>query len=160
MKTKELLIPERTSDLEFRLDSESDKSSIERYTDWYFAPKSFERSGRLYESLGVKPFKKLVMGTVGRPLKRDQASNYFIGRPLNNRAMKRYELMTRLNETIHAPFTAFAIYIISEWIEKGNYGDVIFGAIPFLINGYSTMLQRYNRARIYETIKKREKKEK
>ena len=85
METKELPVIGGVSDLEDRLDSETNgKSFIEKSTDWYFAPKSFERSGRLYEMLGVKLFRKVLMGTFGNLLKGRRAgahynSNYFIG---------------------------------------------------------------------------------
>ncbi len=77
------------SDLEDRLDSETDRSFIEKSTDWYFAPKSFERSGKLYKALGVRQFKKLVIGTFGWVFKKigmdETTGTYFIGKERNRK---------------------------------------------------------------------------
>jgi len=158
MGTQELPVIGGVSDLEDRLDSETDKSFIEKSTDWYFAPKSFERSGKLYEALGVRQFKKLIMGTVGRLFKKmgmdETTGTYFIGKERNKKTIKQYELMARINETIHAPFTAYFGYKLAEDLGNNNYSGAIGDGIALLINGYCTMVQRYNRARVYNTLDK------
>lgn len=158
METQELSVIGGVSDLEDRLDSETDKSFIEKSTDWYFAPKSFERSGKLYEALGVKKFKKLIMGTVGRAFKKigmdETKGTYFIGKERNKKTIKQYELLARINETIHAPITAYCVYKLVEDLGNNNYGGAIGNGIALSINGYCTMVQRYNRARVYNTLDK------
>lgn len=145
--------------LEDRLDSETDRSFIEKCTDWYFAPKSFERSGKLYELLGVRQFKKLVLATAGRLVKRARGGErtlgtYFIGKERNKKTIKQYELNARVNELIHAPVVAFFGYQLAADLGNKNYSDAVADVIPFLINGYATMLQRYNRVRVYNTLDK------
>lgn len=158
MNTQELPVIGGVSDLEGGLDSETDKSFIEKSTDWYFAPKSFERSGKLYEALGVRPFKKLVMGTFGKLHKilgaDKTGSNYFIGQDRSKRGLKKFEAETRFNEFVHAPFTAYCGYKLAEDLGNNNYSGAIVDGIGLLINGYCTMLQRYNRARVYNTLDK------
>jgi len=158
MKSRELPIIGGVSDLENILDSETDRSVIKKLTDWYFVPKSFERSGRLYEALGVRPFKKLVMGTFGRLHELcgydKTSSKYFIGQYRSKKSLKKFEVNTRLNELIHAPLTAYFVYKLAEDLANNNYDVVIINGIGLLINGYCTMLQRYNRARVYNTLDK------
>lgn len=129
----------------------------ERITDIYFKPKSFERSGRMYEWLGVRYFKKALMGTVGRLLKgmkkhSQDDSNYFIGPDRNNYSLMRFEKQTRYNEGWHTPWVPYCAYYSADHFAQGRNGMGIFMAIAGLINAYASMLQRYNRARIYNTL--------
>ncbi|MCK4650444.1 hypothetical protein KAT36_04410 [Candidatus Pacearchaeota archaeon] len=159
MKTKELSIIEDISNLENKINYKTnEKSFVETSADWYFAPKSFERSGKLYEILGVRQFKKLAMGTLGKLRKRggdgEEPSNYFIGRKRDLSSLKKFEIGTRINETIHAPFTIYFGHKLIESLGENNYGVAIISGIGLLTNGYCTMLQRYNRGRIYNTLNK------
>lgn len=143
---------------EYDLREIEDRGTFERATDRYFKPKSFERSGRLYEALGVRYAKKIVMGTFGKARKiagdGERTSNYFIGQGFNRnlRSLKKFELYTRVNETIHAPQIIWNSYNLGKNIVEGNYGAAAIYAGILLVNTYMTMLQRYNRARIYNTI--------
>ena len=47
------------SDLEVILKKSDSSDNEERLFDSYFRPKSFERSGKIYELLGVRFFKKI-----------------------------------------------------------------------------------------------------
>jgi len=58
--------------------------------------------------------------------------------------------MARFNELIHAPATAYFEYKLAEDLGNNNYSEAVF----LLIHGYCTMLQRYNRARVYNTLDK------
>ena len=51
------------SELERQLNSTEldNRSILQKAKDWYFAPKSFERSGKLYETLGIRLFKKYLL---------------------------------------------------------------------------------------------------
>ena len=147
----------RLSDLEKELSSENSLSFFQKVADLYFKPKSFERSGKLYESLGAKQFKKLLMGAIGGLLGGGgYASNYFIGKERSVKAIKKFERCTRINETIHLPATIILSYALIGNLVKENYlmaaADVFFG----LLNGYPLILQRYNRARVYNVLEKKE----
>jgi len=105
---------------------EKDKGIIAKIAEVYFRPKSFERSGRLYEMLGVKLFRKVLMGTFGNLLKGRRAgahynSNYFIGSDRSIYSLKRFEDWTRFNETVHQPFNLLSFYLISEEVANGKY---------------------------------------
>ena len=52
---------DKESELENKLNSTDldDKTIWQKVKDWYFEPKSFEKGGKLYKSLGIKTFKKL-----------------------------------------------------------------------------------------------------
>ena len=65
MIEENLLIIGGVVNLETILDLKTDRGFVEKYTDWYFMPKAFERNGKFYEYIGIKQFKKLVMNTAG-----------------------------------------------------------------------------------------------
>ncbi len=97
MKTKSLSIIGEVSDLEDRLYSEIDERSfIEKSTDWYFRPKSFERSSKLYEALGVRGIKK-VCDWIGKLIYENPTTpnNYRIW-DRSAEGLKAYERETRL----------------------------------------------------------------
>lgn len=123
----------------------------ERITDIYFKPKSFERSCRVYRWLGVPYFKKILMGTIGKLRKKGEPNTYRIGKDRSIDSLLDFETATRLNETAHAiiaPFCAYFSYLdFATDPEKG-----IAFAIGAVLNFYIVMLQRYNRARIYNTL--------
>ena len=147
----------KMNDLE-EIVSNDERYSIIKATDIYFKPRSFEKSGRIYERLGIKPFRKLVIGTAGRVVKSvgfdKSAGTYFIGKG-SEKDIGAYETLARLNEVIHAPFTVFAVGIIAQKIAEENLSGIILAGTGFLFNGYCTMLQRYNRARAYKVLERR-----
>jgi len=165
METKALPVIKDVLDLEGRLYSETDEDSfIGRSADLYFRPKSFERSGKIYEALGVKQFKKFVMGTIGRISKKVRedktTGTYFIGKERNRKTIKQYEITARINELVHAPATAYFGYKLAEDLGCGNNSGAVGDVIWLLVNGYCTMLQRYNRARVYNTLDALDRREK
>ena len=139
-----------------------ERSFWRKVTDPYFTPKSIERwrNGKIYEALGVKYVQKLVMGTVGKLLRKlgadEDAGNYFIGKIPNLEALRTFEAGTRLNELIHAPQIAWNSYELAKDLGDGNHGGAIFRGAFLLLNTSLTMLQRYNRARTYNVIKRLE----
>lgn len=150
METRKSRMSRGVLNLEDRLDPKADEQSfIERYTDWYFATKSFEKSGKLYETLGVRPFKKLIMATIGELFKiigiNKTKGTYFIGKERNRYTLKQYELTARLNELIHAPQIAWNSYELAKNFYNGDCQRAMFWGSLLLVNTYCTMLQRYNR---------------
>ncbi|MDP3728516.1 MAG: hypothetical protein Q8R18_03615 [bacterium] len=119
MKTKNLPIiagVRNMSPLErelYLLEVNKPKSLVQKISDVYFEPQSFERRGRLYEALGVRYLKKVIMGTFGSFSRKiganRDASNYFVGQ--NDRsvnALKKFEKGTRFNEVFHLFFGLYS----------------------------------------------------
>lgn len=57
-------------DVQKQLAFENGKKFLERLKDLYYTPKSFERDGRLYEWIGIRGFKWLVLNLVGKNVQR------------------------------------------------------------------------------------------
>lgn len=123
--------------------------------DYYFRPKFFERDGKLYEKMGVKLFRKIApWGDYMTNIIRKIKPNY---RPIKGgeQSAKNWEKFTRISEGGHVVLFAtelgFTIYALLEI----NYAvGGIFGGITGVTNAYTIMLQRYNRARIYNILGK------
>jgi hypothetical protein len=137
------------SDYERELDSAEldERSFLQKATDGYFYPKSFERSGKLYESLGVRTFKKYCpTGEVW-----NKCLNYRDVKGNSTEDLRNYEKQTRIFEGIH--------------VVGGIAFFALFGLNPIglltnaLINFYPVITQRYNRSRIQNIVEKREARE-
>ena len=96
------------------------------------------------------------MGTFGKLHKHLGAdkvgSNYFVGQDKSKRGLKKFELLTKINELIH---NMGIVYFGSEFIadlRNENYINAVADGVGILMNFYLIMLQRYNRARIYNTL--------
>lgn len=155
---------EEPSELEVTLykEKEREKGIIGKITEVYFRPKSFEKSCRLYDILGVRLFKKLVMGTFGNLLKlmgghrKGGSFSYFVSQTDRNlKELKRFESGTRFNELVHTPLMYSLGYSALEDFSKGNFEGGLFCVSVAVINAYCVMLQRYNRARVYNTIEEK-----
>ncbi|MBI2547225.1 MAG: hypothetical protein HYW23_02150 [Candidatus Aenigmarchaeota archaeon] len=156
------------SDLERQLFSETDVSSekesiwqkagdMARYvSDFYFKPKSFERSGKVYEALGVRKFKKIMFnGDYMNALLRKYNPNHKLIR--NEGSAKSWEMFTRIYEGIHVGFGSLMLSGMVDRLANGDYdGAAIIAAINTVVNIYPIMLQRYNRARIYKVLDRKQ----
>jgi hypothetical protein len=135
---------------------------LREISNLYFAPKSIEKwkDGRVYEVLGVKYVKK-VFRKIFVPAKeqeRDQfASNYFIGKRPSLKALKEFESGTRFNELVHTPLIVLAGYETVKLLGESKYVEAIIMGALLLMNASCTMLQRYNRTKIYNVMDRREK---
>jgi glycosyl-4,4'-diaponeurosporenoate acyltransferase len=148
----------KSENLEQRLSSSKEKpfkkSTIKKITEIYFRPKSFEcwKDGKLYECLGVKTFKK-YLPTLG-----DIVSKKIGYRPIASANSKeegliRYEKQTKLFESIHIAGFCTMIPILPNIFLNGDYkGGLLLSLGDFAINVYPIMVQRYNRARIYNFL--------
>ncbi|MBT5023369.1 hypothetical protein HOK51_08690 [Candidatus Woesearchaeota archaeon] len=127
-----------------------------KLTDWYYKPKSFERSGKMYTRLGVRYFQKGLMNSYGGLLRflggKKGPGNYFIGNKRTVSDMVTYEGWTRFNELIHMPLMFTCGYDMLENLSQGNYGAAAGEGALVLLNSYCVFLQRYNRARVYNTL--------
>lgn len=138
-----------------------EEREYQKLSDIYFKPKPFERwkNGQIYEWLGAKYIKKIIMGTAGKLLKLlgadKYSSNYFLGKEQNIEALRAYERQTRFNEIIHAPLTISTGYNLLKSLGEEKYAESITWGILFLVNSSCTIFQRYNRVRVNNIIEKK-----
>ncbi len=130
-----------------------------KISDAYFEPKFFERSGRLYECLGVRSIKKGIMSTVGILHKtlgeHKYAGSYFVGQEDRSvDALRDFEAGTRFNESVHLFFGLYsASSTIYNFMDDSSF--FYFNGALTLANIACVMVQRYNRARVYNTIEQK-----
>ncbi len=127
------------------------KKLFNKLTDWYFEPKGFEKSGKLYENLGVKTFKKYcpnggtkfsLTGKWGKEIMQD--------------GLKYYINKTKVFETAHLVLgeSLYAGSMILSLNQK-NYGILAGLTIAnLLINIYPIITQRYNRNKAQKILDK------
>jgi Glycosyl-4,4'-diaponeurosporenoate acyltransferase len=114
----------------------------------YFRPRAFERSGRLYERLGVRFFRRFMLqgDYYNRALRSDDPAHRVItGRASANR----YDAQTRAAERGHLISLIVGAVITAYGLCLGFFHfAVLFTASNAIFNVYPIMLQRYTRARI------------
>lgn len=133
------------------------RGPIQHITDHYFMPKSFESKG-LYESLGVRTFKKYVP-TGDKAVKHFWSKvgfkSFMLNENYNNRQdmLKAYERNTRIWETTHLGLMGA---ITANEVADDGYSSIrsVVGsiAVQVVVNVYPIMVQRYNRIRILPLI--------
>lgn len=152
VETKEL------SDLEEQLYSETESiwqkaSDVAKYLlDLYFKPKSFERSGKIYEAFGVRRFKKFMFSGeyMNAFLRKSNPNHKLIS---DENSAKSWEMFTRANESVHlAGLTWFGYNMLNELADSDLDKAAVYLAVNVAVNIYPIMLQRYNRARIYKVL--------
>ncbi len=151
--------------LEQRLENEpqepEETSLLGRVADAYFEPKFWERwnNGLVYKCLGVHAFKKVVP-TGGTYMNRIKGYHPISGTDDLEESLKRYEPRTKVIEKMHlffgVIFAGFNVYGITNGLPLIDYPL----AANLIINVYPLMLQRYNRALIYNKLDELEKKPK
>ena len=118
----------------------------------YYRPRSWEISGRVYEYLGVRLYKRWTPDGdfVVRKVRRFLPDYRVIG---GRARLSGFEMVTRRAEQGHlimllvsVPAIFYAIYngwmVIACWLVIGN----------LVINIYPIMVQRYNRARVHRIL--------
>ena len=130
---------------------------LRKITDVYFKPKPFEKSGKLYEALGVKYVQKVVMATAGRRARKKlldgKPSPFLIGKILDLESLETFERRTRFNEFMHAPVLLYFFFELVTDFSRDPY-EYFFILVFALLNAPLVMLQRYNRARVEKVIEK------
>jgi len=123
--------------------------------EYYFRPKFFERSGKLYEKLGVKVYKKFVPTNgdyVNKLIKKSSPKYRFI---YNKNNLEIFGKWTKIMEGSHTAIGSGLLYFTIDALSKGDYKFAgIFAGINAVTNVYPIMLQRYNRARVYNILGK------
>lgn len=131
---------------------------------------------RIYESLGIKTFRKMLFKLVyiliipiTYKMTREERYSFIYNTPSNYVMKKGYNLQVLRDFKKLLLFNA-SVHIYSLLASIPNYISIIKGTIPLFdtiitflvttINIYCIMLQRYNQIRINQVIKKYESKEK
>ena len=120
--------------------------------DLYFKPKSFERSGRVYEALGVRKFKKFMFNGdyMNALLRKSNPNHKLIG---DKSSIMGWEMFTRIYEGFHVGVGSLMLSGMINRLADSDYKSVaVNAAINAFVNIYPIMLQRYNRARIYKVL--------
>ena len=130
-----------------------------RAWDFWFAPKRFE-SPQVYERLGVLWIKRYV--PTGGDYFRKKYGVRIIDIKSNIESLLKFEERTRLYEVIHlGAFVAFLLFSILQLVSgrTNGIGFVIACAVYVLLILSPVLLQRYNRIRVYEAIRRMRKKQ-
>ncbi len=117
----------------------------------YYSIKAFEQSGKTYEQLGIRSYKKMVLSGARvkqnqkRTLSLDKSSAALLNMASKMQKAETYHVivflliaLTAFYALLRGYFSAFA------WL-------LIFNIV---INGYPIMLHRYNRNRVLQLVKK------
>ncbi len=128
--------------------------------DSYYNIKSFESDGKFYESLGIRRFKKFVIGRYKNCKDKPESGICF----LNNNSIEgadMFENQTMANEAVHIKgiikygIATGSVALIYHFLPYKPLSEVVvdsaagtFLAGSSLIHGYCIMLQRYTRTRI------------
>lgn len=124
------------------------------FNENYFKAKQFEKSGKIYERIGIKIYKRMIMHlTMRKKIGNYNLMNYSVDE------LKYFEKITRYNEKYHVIaffFTLFFILIISFFSNSiiGNFCILICILCNIFGNFYPICLQRYNRIRINKVLSK------
>ena len=130
-----------------------------RAWDFWLAPKRFE-SPQLYERLGVLWIKRHV--PTGGDYFRKKYGVRVIDIKSNIESLLTFEERTRLYEVIHlGVFLAFLLFSIWQLVSErtNGIGFVIACVIYVLLILSPALLQRYNRLRVYEALRRMRKKQ-
>jgi len=130
-----------------------------RAWDFWFAPKRFE-SPQLYERLGALWIKRYV--PTGGDYFRKKYGVRVIDIKSNIESLLKFEERTRLYEVIHlGAFLAFLLFSIWQLVSgrTNGIGFVIACVVYVMLILSPVLLQRYNRIRVYEAIRRMRQKQ-
>ena len=130
-----------------------------RAWDFWLAPKRFE-SPQLYERLGVLWIKRYV--PTGGDYFRKKYGVRVIDIKSNIESLLKFEERTRLYEVIHlGAFLAFLLFSIWQLVSgrTNGIGFVIACVVYVMLILSPVLLQRYNRIRVYEAIRRMRQKQ-
>lgn len=128
------------------------------FNENYYQIKHFEQSGKIYEYLGIKSFRKALLYIAKHRKNEIPFKNYFL-KEYSIDALKKYEQMSRKSEKSHV---IIAIVMLLYMVRIGVFIDSIFDSVFLLFftivnivtNIYPVFLQRYNRIRIKKVLDK------
>ncbi len=114
---------------------------------------------KLYEILGIKYYRKFVLfckAKFNKLTKTEDNSNYFL-RGYTKEDIIYLKEQFEKNFKVHIGGTAAGLLLLIIFLLENPISGlkVGFALLVFLLNGYSSMLQRYNLLRISKIMKKR-----
>lgn len=128
-----------------------------RLASLYFQPKAFEqyKGQPIYEWLGIKVFKKYLPTTGDIARKKRKITQIKVSGADKVEELYRYERQTRTYEWRH--WIGFVLFIALAFLLDRKltvYDWILLPVLNGYINVYPIFLQRYNRIRILEVLKK------
>src|SRR5258706_15766097 len=135
------------------------RQAVTLIADAWFEPKSFEQYPGLYENLGVKEFKKYmpISGDLIYRLVWKKFGELDMVKPHSLESLKTMENFTRFYEATHlAGFAVMSAEMGATFAHHDISGTLFLGLLNALANIYPIMVQRYNRIRLFKTIKRME----
>jgi ABC-type multidrug transport system fused ATPase/permease subunit len=124
--------------------------------DSYYHIKKFERDGTVYEKMGIKAFKKILLSFAENKRKQVPFQNYFL-KEKSIEGMKQFEKLSRKSERSHL-FIALIMFVYIIWIafSMDSFLNIVFLLFfllfNILVNIYPICLQRYHRIRINKVL--------
>ena len=121
----------------------------------YFKIQKFEESGKLYEFLGVKIFKRIILriGKIFNMINKRFARYWLSER--NKQALDEFRIKTMSYEKIHLTGTLIIMVLLLARTGKIGFENNLILITAFIINFYALILQRYNRTRIERVLNSR-----
>ncbi|HIH43041.1 TPA: hypothetical protein HA246_05335 [Candidatus Woesearchaeota archaeon] len=122
-----------------------------RVTELYFAPKSFEKDGKIYEALGVRVARYVILKPLDLLMGRFSPYRVpFWRNPRSQRTINKLDMVNKYSEMIHLLLLSQCVLTIISGVTHERY-DVAAAGLGFgVANAYLAMLQRYVRPAIYE----------
>ena len=121
----------------------------------YFKPRAFEFKGRssVYRRIGIAWFKK-YLPTSGDRVRKHKTPLIKADRADRYGPFYQYELTTRVHEFRH--WLGMMVFIVLAWAYEGYtwLDGLLVGVLFLLINVYPILLQRHNRVRIVQLLKR------
>ena len=145
---------------------------LESISELYFRPRGFERDGGFYEMLTIPQYRKLVMKLLGRIVMKFDSlppNKYFIGKNKSISNLLKFEKITRRSEIYHLMFvisflavSVLGIYSAMNFdLNNPETQKMLLGCglwdVFCIKDFFSIMIQRYTRAKIFNTLDLKEK---
>jgi len=140
-------------------ETEPSQTLTQKMAEWYFTPNKIERwrNGRMYELLGVRWYKDhMPIQENDRALRKKGIRPIFVLDSLES-GLEEWEKRTRGFEKMHGVSGIILAVLTNPLIISGHYEIATMNTLlNVIINFYPVLTQRYNRARIYNILEKRE----
>ena len=133
-----------------------DRSKFRKVTDFYFKPKSFEKTGKLYETLGIKWFRKYCPNGGS---KFSLTESFVSGRKKED--LELFVSETKILEGMHTfgGIPLFTAFTIMNLVNEDYMVAGIQTVLNLLVNACPIMSNRRNRNKVEKMIDTLEKRE-
>lgn len=151
---------------EISIPKTSKKEKLQKVADWimnleesYFTPREFEKkeNGKFYKNLGVHQFKKFLP-SFGNYVNKLANLNIISKFGSKEKGLRNYIGFTRSMESIHLMGLLFGSGVVMQRLSEGDLKTAGYATLANVVaNIYPIMVQRYNRARIYNSLEEPKK---